>query len=91
MDSQFALAGTILQNMQFIGSQAARAGLASVILHTAARRCMITLQTVTKRPHFRPADARVTFYTEYIDTNMSCHPVYYSISFNEGTSDPDDD
>ena len=37
LDSQFALAGTILQNMQFIGSQAARAGLASVILHNCSQ------------------------------------------------------
>ena len=66
MDSQFALAGTILQNMQFIGSQAARAGLASVILHNCSQALHdnTALQTATKRPHYcRPADVRATFYT----------------------------
>ena len=82
-DSEFALAGTILQNMQFIGSQAAAgAGLGwppllqncSLALHD---RVGVTLQTAaTKRPF--SADGR-----EFVSHNtLFHHAVDLSIFIN---------
>ena len=88
MDSQFALAGPILQNMQFIGSQAAWAGLASVILQHCSQALHDHTADCNKETSLQPpADVRVTIYVEMSRVTQWI----YSIYLNKGTRELDND